>query len=107
MHGRCSTHRARTSARKPDRMAPGDITSSSRQPWLTIIGIGEDGWEGLAPAARRAIEGATIVYGGTRHLAFVPTTSAQHIPWPSPMSSAIQEILTTRRGQPGIVVLTS
>lgn len=38
-------------------------------PWLTIIGLGEDGPEGLAPASRAALAAAEIVFGGPRHLA--------------------------------------
>ena len=33
-------------------------------PWLTIVGIGEDGIDGLSDAARRAIADAEIVFGG-------------------------------------------
>ncbi len=37
-------------------------------PWLTIIGIGEDGLNGLSRASRTAIEEAEFVFGGARHL---------------------------------------
>ncbi len=37
-------------------------------PWLTIIGIGEDGLNGLSPASRTAIKDAEFVFGGARHL---------------------------------------
>ena len=40
-------------------------------PWLTIIGLGEDGPEGLSHASRAALEAAEIVFGGPRHLALV------------------------------------
>ena len=42
------------------------MTSQSR--WLSIIGIGEDGLEGLSPAARHLIAQASLVVGGARHL---------------------------------------
>ena len=32
-------------------------------PWLTIVGLGEDGPEGLSPASRRALEAAEVVHG--------------------------------------------
>ena len=38
-------------------------------PWLTIIGIGEDGLTGLSEASRKALAKAEIVFGGERHLA--------------------------------------
>jgi len=61
--------------------------------WLSIVGIGEDGWEGLNAEAKRAVELAELLYGGTRHLAHVPTTIGQatRVAWPSPMAPAIRE----------------
>jgi precorrin-6Y C5,15-methyltransferase (decarboxylating) len=38
-------------------------------PWLTIIGIGEDGLAGLSEASRKALARAETVFGGARHLA--------------------------------------
>ena len=32
--------------------------TSKTAPWLTIIGIGEDGLDGLAPASRALVEAA-------------------------------------------------
>jgi precorrin-6Y C5,15-methyltransferase (decarboxylating) len=79
----------------------------SKQPWLTIVGIGEDGWEGLSTEAKRAIESADLLFGGTRHLAHVPVGNATRVAWPSTMASAIQEILTKHRGQRRVLVLAS
>ena len=39
--------------------------------WLSVIGIGEDGFSGLSPAARALVETAEILVGGDRHLAMV------------------------------------
>jgi precorrin-6Y C5,15-methyltransferase (decarboxylating) len=41
------------------------------QQWLSVIGIGEDGWAGLSAIARSLIEQAEIIYGGDRHLEMV------------------------------------
>ena len=41
-------------------------------PWLTIIGIGEDGAAGLSDAARAALAAAEWVTGASRHLALLP-----------------------------------
>jgi len=38
-------------------------------PWLTIVGIGEDGLAGLSEASRKALTAAETVFGGERHLA--------------------------------------
>ena len=43
--------------------------SSRPQRWLSIVGIGEDGVEGLSPVARRLVSDAELVVGGKRHLA--------------------------------------
>lgn len=67
------------------------------EPWLTIIGIGEDGVRGLSPAARQAIEAAEIVFGGARHLelAAAAIRGAPHA-WPSPFSAAINAVLAEK-----------
>jgi len=77
--------------------------------WLSIVGIGEDGWDGLNNEAKRAVESAELLYGGARHLALVPTagSSATRIPWPSPMTPAVREILTEYRGNKRVTVLAS
>ena len=38
-------------------------------PWLTIIGLGEDGLAGLSSGARALLESAELLVGGARHLA--------------------------------------
>jgi precorrin-6B C5,15-methyltransferase / cobalt-precorrin-6B C5,C15-methyltransferase len=77
------------------------------QPWLMIVGIGEDGWDGLNALARRAIESADVIFGGARHLAHVPAGKVARVTWPSPMAPAIQDILTNHRGQRRVAVLAS
>ncbi|SDH71881.1 precorrin-6y C5,15-methyltransferase (decarboxylating) subunit CbiE [Pseudomonas panipatensis] len=67
-------------------------------PWLTIVGIGEDGYAGLGKAARRALLAAAEVFGGERQLALLPSCiGARRTPWPSPFDLAP---LLTRRGMP-------
>ena len=78
----------------------------NRLPWLAIVGIGEDGVEGLSPAARTAIAQASCVFGGERHLALArPLLSGERISWPSPMTEAVPAILV-RRGS-AVTVLAS
>jgi precorrin-6Y C5,15-methyltransferase (decarboxylating) len=45
-------------------------------PWLSIVGIGEDGLDGLSAAARELLGCAELVAGGHRHLALVITARA-------------------------------
>ncbi|MCX7646854.1 MAG: precorrin-6y C5,15-methyltransferase (decarboxylating) subunit CbiE [Rhodobacteraceae bacterium] len=65
-------------------------------PWLTIIGIGEDGAAGLAPASRAALEAAEVVVGPPRHLALVPATGAERLEWPAPFAEGIPRLLALR-----------
>jgi precorrin-6Y C5,15-methyltransferase (decarboxylating) len=73
--------------------------------WLTIVGLGEDGADGLTPAALRAIAQAGLVVGGARHLALVETGAADRLAWPSPIEDAFPAIVT-RRGSPVVVLAT-
>jgi precorrin-6B C5,15-methyltransferase / cobalt-precorrin-6B C5,C15-methyltransferase len=74
--------------------------------WLSIVGIGEDGVEGLSPAARGLIGAAEIVFGGRRHLGLAtPLIRGAARPWPSPFDSAAEEVLR-HRGRP-VCVLAS
>ena len=53
--------------------------------WLSIVGIGEDGLDGLAPTARTLIARAALVVGGRRHLALVSgAVKGETMAWPSP-----------------------
>ncbi|WP_296709692.1 precorrin-6y C5,15-methyltransferase (decarboxylating) subunit CbiE [Rhodoblastus sp.] len=74
-------------------------------PWLTLIGLGEDGRDGLSPAANAALAQATLVVGGARHLALVAPLACETRAWPSPMDQAYPQILA-RRGEK-VVVLAS
>ncbi len=66
-------------------------------PWLTILGLGEDGAEGLSPAARAALAAAEVVIGPPRHLALVPG-GAERIEWPAPFAEGLP-LLLARRGR--------
>ena len=79
--------------------------TTSTAPWLTIVGIGEDGRDGLSPAATRLLAQARLVVGGRRHLALAEPLGAETMAWPSPLHDAIPKILA-RRGEP-VCVLAS
>ncbi|XEN32193.1 precorrin-6B C5,15-methyltransferase / cobalt-precorrin-6B C5,C15-methyltransferase [Ensifer sp. WSM1721] len=75
-------------------------------PWLTIIGIGEDGVAGLGDEAKRLIEAAPLVFGGARHIELAaPLIKGQCHIWQSPFEKSVEAILV-RRGSP-VVVLAS
>lgn len=60
--------------------------------WLSVVGIGEDGLAGLAPAARTLVDSAEVLIGGERHLAMVPENGAERRTWPSPLSELAEHI---------------
>ena len=67
-----------------------------RTPWLTIIGIGEDGLSGLSSSARVLLDNADYVLGGARHLAMLPNEAAQHMPWLSPFADNLPRLQALR-----------
>jgi len=67
--------------------------------WLSIVGIGEDGLEGLSAAARALIDGAAVLVGGERHLAMVPDDGRERLPWPTPLIKLVDEIVARRDRQ--------
>ena len=71
-------------------------------PWLTIIGLGEDGLPGLPDASRAAVGAARAIFGGPRHLALIGAGDRGRV-WPVPFD--IGPVLALR-GQP-VVVLAS
>lgn len=76
---------------------------------LAVVGIGEDGWEGLTPAARRAIQTAEIIVGSARLLALLPPTPrirGERVAWPSPMLPYIDELFAMHEDR-AVVVLAS
>jgi precorrin-6Y C5,15-methyltransferase (decarboxylating) len=84
--------------------ASGQSAASAR--WLSIVGIGEDGVDGLSAAARGLIGGAEIVFGGRRHLALAaPLIRGAARAWPSPFDGAADEVSRHRGRQ--VCVLAS
>jgi precorrin-6Y C5,15-methyltransferase (decarboxylating) len=74
---------------------------------IVVVGIGADGWDGLSPRARRAIEHADVLRGSARQLALVPDgVAADRVPWPSPMAPALAALPDENAGR-RVVVLAS
>ncbi|MBR0815759.1 precorrin-6Y C5,15-methyltransferase (decarboxylating) subunit CbiT [Bradyrhizobium diazoefficiens] len=69
-------------------------------PWLTIIGIGEDGLAGLSEASRKALNDAETVFGGERHLALAGVGSRGRS-WPVPFDA---NVVLSRRDRPTVVL---
>ncbi|MGH1588930.1 precorrin-6y C5,15-methyltransferase (decarboxylating) subunit CbiE [Methylobacterium phyllosphaerae] len=80
-------------------------SAPSSAPWLSIVGIGEDGRAGMSAAAAAALDAAQVVYGGRRHLVLAGPLDAEARPWPSPIHDAYPEILA-RRGAPTCILAT-
>jgi len=67
---------------------------------VTVVGIGADGWAGLAEPGRAAVRGAEVVLGGPRQLALVAGhTDAEARAWPSPLLPALPELFAGLRGR--------
>ena len=61
-------------------------------PWLHIVGIGEDGMDGLVPATRAVVEAAEIIIGGDRHHNLTENLTADRLAWPHPFDALITTI---------------
>ena len=72
------------------------------EPWVTIIGLGEDGPAGLSSASHEALRRAEVIIGGPRHLALVGAGD-RGVEWPVPFSTA--PVLAARGRR--VVVLAS
>jgi precorrin-6Y C5,15-methyltransferase (decarboxylating) len=68
----------------------------SNVPWLTILGLGEDGPNAMTPASLKALQSAEFVMGATRHLSLLPKVDAELITWPVPFADGIAQLLELR-----------
>ncbi|WP_374193054.1 precorrin-6y C5,15-methyltransferase (decarboxylating) subunit CbiE [Streptomyces sp. AV19] len=67
---------------------------------VTVVGIGADGWPGLAPGAREALRAAEVVVAGPRQLALLPPDcAAERVAWPSPLRPAVPGLLAAHEGR--------
>lgn len=81
------------------------MTETAPQAWLTIIGIGEGGPDGLSASACAALAQAELVMGPARHLALLPAITCVTMEWPVPFADGIA-LLMQHRGQ-RVVMLVS
>ncbi|MEQ8863367.1 MAG: precorrin-6y C5,15-methyltransferase (decarboxylating) subunit CbiE [Thalassobaculum sp.] len=67
--------------------------NTQTSPWLSVIGVGEDGFVVLSPSARALLDQAEVLVGGDRHLAMLPPgDTRRRIPWPTPLRALVETI---------------
>ena len=93
--------RQRAGGRRGQRARGG----KSMTPWLSIVGLGEDGLAGLSPAARPLVADAQVLIGGARHLAMVPDDGRERLTWTSPLTLLLDQV-AERRGRRVCVLAT-
>jgi precorrin-6B C5,15-methyltransferase / cobalt-precorrin-6B C5,C15-methyltransferase len=74
---------------------------------VTVVGIGADGWAGLPPGSKAALEQAGVLVGGPRQLALLPdAVAAKRVPLPSPLLPGLSELIAAHAGS-ALAVLAS
>ncbi|TZG38476.1 precorrin-6y C5,15-methyltransferase (decarboxylating) subunit CbiE [Agrobacterium sp. B1(2019)] len=72
-------------------------TEKKEKPWLSIVGIGEDGLQGLGSKAIEAIEAAEVVFGGKRHLELAAVAiRGEARRWPVPFDTEMSDVVALR-----------
>ncbi len=75
-------------------------------PWLTVIGLGEDGFAALTAEQRGLIEDAALLIGGERHLAMVADAArGERLCWRRPLLDTVRDI-EAARGRNVVVLAT-
>ena len=72
---------------------------------ITVIGIGDDGLNGLTPTAKALVDGAEVLIGGERHLAKAPDVKAERFDWSLGFDATLDKI--AERSDKRVVVLAS
>ncbi len=73
--------------------------------WLSVVGLGDEGLDGVTPTARALVDQAEVLIGGARVFAMVPDDGRERLSWPNPLSAMIGKI-AARRGQRICVLAT-
>ncbi|MEU6174782.1 precorrin-6y C5,15-methyltransferase (decarboxylating) subunit CbiE [Streptantibioticus parmotrematis] len=74
---------------------------------LIVVGIGADGWAGLAERAREELRRAQVLIGAVRQLGLLPPECAgERVAWPSPLRPAVPKLLAEHAGR-RVAVLAS
>ncbi len=64
--------------------------------WLHVIGLGDDGPDGLSAAARDLIANAEVLVGGARHLAMIGDGPAERLSWADGYRETLDALLARR-----------
>jgi len=74
---------------------------------ISVVGIGADGWDGLAKPSRSSLKAAEVILGGPRQLALLPqSVTAERVELPSPLMPGLSETLS-RLATQRVAVLAS
>ena len=73
--------------------------------WLSIIGMGEDGFEGLSARAQLALQNADVIVGSERLLGFLPALKGERLEWPQPFSAVVDQ-MKPLRGRNTVILAT-
>ena len=73
--------------------------------WLTVIGIGEDGLDGLPKSSQKLIFDAEVLVGGVRHLTKIPSSGALRVSWGENLIKTIKTLIKYKTIK--IVILAS
>jgi precorrin-6Y C5,15-methyltransferase (decarboxylating) len=74
---------------------------------VVVVGIGYDGWQGLAPTSCAEIQRADVLLGSQHQLDLIPAeVTAERVPWPVPTTEALPELFEQHAGR-AVVVLAS
>jgi precorrin-6B C5,15-methyltransferase / cobalt-precorrin-6B C5,C15-methyltransferase len=73
--------------------------------WLTIIGMGEDGYEGLSATAKLVLQNTDVIVGSERLFRFLPALKAERLEWPQPFSAVVNQ-MKPLRGRNTVILAT-
>ena len=74
---------------------------------IWVVGIGEDGLDGLGKRARGCIEAAQVLVGGVRHHGLVPDFAGDRVDWSGGIDAGLDAIEAYHQRGQAIVVLAS
>jgi precorrin-6Y C5,15-methyltransferase (decarboxylating) len=65
---------------------------------IVVVGVGADGWAGLAEPARAELTSCDVLFGSSRQLALIPLETPKEA-WPSPLLPALDDLLSGHEGR--------
>ncbi len=86
-------------------MSQKQVDEVAAPPWLSVVGIGDDGLASLGSEARAIIDAGDVVIGGRRHLDMINGHAGECIAWKQPLERSLDDIEAMRGRK--VVVLAS